>query len=139
MKAALGDRVRDVRISSRLTQSPACLVVDDHDMSGHLERILKAAGQSVPGAQPILEINAEHDMVRRFGVETDDERANEWASVFFDQALLSEGGRLEDPAGFVRRMNQLFMAQAERPVPPKPKTKRKAKAKPKPKPKAVSA
>lgn len=135
MKEALGERVRDVRISRRLTQSPACLVVDDHDMSGHLERILKAAGQSVPGGQPILEINPEHTMVRRFGAETDDERAREWASVFYDQALLSEGGRLEDPAGFVRRMNQLFMSDQGEPDKPRAKAKRKAKPKAKAKPK----
>ena len=111
MKEALGERVQDVRISRRLTQSPACLVADDQQMSGHLERILQAAGQSVPGAQPILEINPDHAMVQRFNNEPDEDKAREWASVFFDQALLSEGGRLEDPAGFVRRMNQLFLSE----------------------------
>lgn len=148
MKEALGERVRDVRISTRLTQSPACLVVDDHDMSGHLERILKAAGQTVPGGQPILEINPDHAMVRRFAAEKSEERALEWASVFFDQALLSEGGRLEDPAGFVSRMNSLFMAdeQDQGELTSKPASKAKAKAKPKskakpnkPKPEAKTA
>ncbi|MFT5173012.1 MAG: molecular chaperone HtpG [Gammaproteobacteria bacterium] len=148
MKVALGERVRDVRISRRLTQSPACLVVDDHDMSGHLERILKAAGQTVPGGQPILEINPDHAMVRRFAAEKSEERALEWASVFFDQALLSEGGRLEDPAGFVSRMNSLFMAdeQDQGELTSKPASKAKAKAKPKskakpnkPKPEAKTA
>ena len=131
MKEALGERVRDVRISRRLTQSPACLVVDDHDMSGHLERILKAAGQTVPGGQPILEINPDHAMVRRFAAEDSEERALDWASVFFDQALLSEGGRLEDPAGFVRRMNSLFMADGhgDSGSAPKPTSKAKSKAK----------
>jgi molecular chaperone HtpG len=140
MKAALGERVRDVRISRRLTQSPACLVVDDHDMSGHLERILKAAGQTVPGGQPILEINPEHTMVRRFDAESDEDRAREWASVFYDQALLSEGGRLEDPAGFVRRMNALFLAEdEEQDKPPrKARAKAKAKAKRKAKPKPAA-
>ena len=133
MKEALGERVRDVRISRRLTQSPACLVVDDHDMSGHLERILKAAGQTVPGGQPILEINPDHAMVRRFGAEVNEERALEWASVFFDQALLSEGGRLEDPAGFVRRMNSLFMGDGNGEPLSKPAGKAKAKSKRKPK------
>ena len=136
MKEALGERVRDVRISTRLTQSPACLVVDDHDMSGHLERILKAAGQTVPGGQPILEINPDHAMVRRFAAEKSEERALEWASVFFDQALLSEGGRLEDPAGFVRRMNSLFMADEHDPGESASKPAGKAKAKAKTKAKA---
>ena len=112
LKEALGDRVRDVRVSRRLTQSPACLVVDEQEMSGHLERLLEAAGQQVPGVQPILEVNPDHVMVRRFGDESDEDRAREWASIFYDQALLSEGGRLEDPAGFVRRMNDMIIAMS---------------------------
>jgi len=113
LKEALGDRVRDVRVSRRLTQSPACLVVDEHDMSGHLERLLKAAGQSIAGARPILEVNPEHRMLRCFADEPDEDRAKSWALVFFEQALLSEGGRLEDPAGHVRRVNELFTAVAD--------------------------
>jgi molecular chaperone HtpG len=112
LKGALGERVRDVRISQRLTQSPACLVVDEHDMSGHLERLLRAAGQQVSGARPILEVNPGHAMLRCFADEPDEDLAREWALVFFEQALLSEGGRLDDPAGFVRRMNHLFTATA---------------------------
>ena len=112
LKEALGERVRDVRVSRRLTQSPACLVVEDHDMSGHLERLLKAAGQSIAGARPILEVNPEHRMLRCFADEPDEDRAREWALLFFEQALLSEGGRLEDPAGHVRRVNALFSAVA---------------------------
>ncbi len=112
LKKALGERVRDVRVSRRLTQSPACLVVEDHDMSGHLERLLKAAGQSIAGARPILEVNPEHRMLRCFADEPDEDRAREWALLFFEQALLSEGGRLEDPAGHVRRVNALFSAVA---------------------------
>ena len=110
LKEALGERVRDVRVSRRLTRSPACLVVEEQDMSGHLERLLAAAGQPVPGARPILEVNPDHMMVRRFGAEADDAKAREWATIFYEQALLSEGGRLEDPAGFVRRMNDMFAA-----------------------------
>jgi len=85
-------------------------VVEDQDMSGHLERLLKAAGQPVSGARPILEVNPDHVMVQRFAAEPDDATARQWASIFFEQALLSEGGRLEDPAGFVRRMNDMFVA-----------------------------
>ncbi len=110
LKEALGERVRDVRVSRRLTRSPACLVVDDHDMSGHLERLLKAAGQDVSGARPILEVNPDHLMVKRYGAESDAARAREWAHIFYEQALLSEGGRLDDPAGFVRRMNDMVLA-----------------------------
>jgi molecular chaperone HtpG len=112
LKEALGERVRDVRVSRRLTRSPACLVVEDQDMSGHLERLLKAAGQPVSGVRPILEVNPDHVMVQRFGAEPDDATARQWASIFFEQALLSEGGRLEDPAGFVRRMNDMFVAMS---------------------------
>jgi molecular chaperone HtpG len=113
LKQALGERVRDVRVSRRLTHSPACLVVEDHDMSAHLERLLKAAGQPVSAARPILEVNPDHVMVQRFGAEEDDAKAREWAAIFFEQALLSEGGRLEDPAGFVRRMNDMFVAMSD--------------------------
>ena len=112
LKTALGDRVRDVRVSRRLTHSPACLVVDEQDMSGHLERLLKAAGQSITGARPILEVNPEHRMLQCFADEVDEDRAREWAVIFYEQALLSEGGRLEDPAGFVRRMNDMFSAMS---------------------------
>jgi len=112
LKDALGERVRDVRVSRRLTSSPACLVVDDQEMSGHLERLLEAAGQEVPGVRPILEVNPDHVMVRRFGDESDEDRAREWAAIFYEQALLSEGGRLEDPAGFVRRMNDMIITMS---------------------------
>ena len=113
LKEALGDRVRDVRVSRRLTRSPACLVVEEQDISGHLERLLKAAGQTVPGGRPILEVNPEHVMIRRFGAEEDEQRVRDWAEIFYEQALLSEGGRLEDPAGFVRRMNDMIIAMAD--------------------------
>jgi len=118
LKEALGERVRDVRVSRRLTQSPACLVVDEQEMSGHLERLLRAAGQSVPGTRPILEVNPEHVMIRRFGEESDQERVREWAEIFYEQALLSEGGRLDDPAGFVRRMNDMIVAMSGTAAPP---------------------
>jgi molecular chaperone HtpG len=111
-EAALGSRVKSVRTTSRLTTSPACLVADDHDLGGHLERLLKAAGQEVAGGKPIMEINPDHALVVRFAGEADEQRREDWANILFDQALLSEGGRLPDPAGFVRRLNEMFLALA---------------------------
>jgi molecular chaperone HtpG len=108
LKAALGDKVKDVRVSARLTESPSCLVADEHEMGGNLARILKAAGQKVPLSKPILEINVEHALVKRLA--PDDAQFDAWAGLLFDQALLAEGGQLDDPAGFVRRSNQLMLA-----------------------------
>ncbi|TMG74435.1 MAG: molecular chaperone HtpG, partial [Betaproteobacteria bacterium] len=110
LKDALGDRVKEVRVSSRLTDSPSCLVADEHDMGGNLSRILKAVGQKVPQAKPILEINPSHPMVKRLNEEK--ERFADWSNLLFDQALLAEGGQLDDPAGFVRRMNELMLEMA---------------------------
>jgi molecular chaperone HtpG len=109
IKTCLGDKVKDVRTTHRLTSSPACLVADSHDMSANLERILKSAGQNVPGSAPIFEINPEHPLLQRLKAETDDERFNDLTYVLFDQALLAEGGQLEDPATFVKRMNELLL------------------------------
>ncbi len=106
IKTALGDRVKEVRVSRRLTTSPACLVSEAHDMGAHLERLLKAAGQTVPSSKPILEINAEHPLVARIARETHHDHFTDWAHILFDQAQLSEGAQLEDPAAFVRRLNQ---------------------------------
>ncbi|HEY6897625.1 MAG TPA: molecular chaperone HtpG [Rhodocyclaceae bacterium] len=108
IKGSLGERVKDVRITHRLTDSPACLVADEHDLSGNLARILKAAGQSAPNSQPILEINPKHPVVLRLKYE--DQRFDDWAAVLFDQAQLAEGGQLDDPATFVRRVNDLMLA-----------------------------
>ena len=110
LKDALGEKVKDVRVTSRLTHSPACLVADEHDMGGNLSRILKAAGQKAPLAKPILEINPGHPMVKR--LEEEKARFADWSKLLFDQALLAEGGQLEDPAGFVRRMNELMLEMA---------------------------
>jgi molecular chaperone HtpG len=110
LKEALGDKVKEVRVSSRLTESPSCLVADEHDMGGNLARILKAAGQKVPSSAPILEINPGHAIVKR--LKPDDPALGEWAGLLFDQALLAEGGQLENPAGFVRRSNELMLALA---------------------------
>lgn len=112
VKTTLGDKVKDVRITHRLTDSPACLVVDDMDMSANLERMLKAAGQEVGGTKPIFEINPEHPMVVRLKDESDDTRFEDWSSILFDQALLAEGGQLEDPASYVKRLNTLLLSVA---------------------------
>ena len=112
-REALGERVKDVRATRRLSTSPACLVSEEYEMSRHLERILGAAGQKIDGAKPILEINPDHPMVDRLAAEPDPDRCKDWASLIFDQALLSEGGRLEDPATFVRRMNELIVTLAQ--------------------------
>ena len=107
IKASLAERVKEVRVTHRLTDSPACLVADEHDMSGNLARLLKAAGQNAPASQPILEINPQHPVVLR--LKGEEKRFDDWAAVLFDQALLAEGGQLDDPATFVKRINQLMM------------------------------
>ena len=107
IQASLGDRVKEVRVTHRLTDSPACLVADEHEMGGNLARLLKAAGQKVPDSKPILEINPEHPVVQRLKYE--EKRFDDWSAVLFDQALLAEGGQLEDPAAFVRRVNALLL------------------------------
>ncbi|OUR64529.1 molecular chaperone HtpG [Methylophaga sp. 42_25_T18] len=109
VKENLGDQVKDVRITHRLTDSPACLVVDDTDMSANLERMLKAAGQEVGGTKPIFELNPDHPMVVRLKDEADDARFADWSSILFDQATLAEGGQLEDPASYVKRLNELLL------------------------------
>ncbi len=107
LKAALGERVKDVRVTQRLTDSPACLVTDERDMSANLARILRAAGQKAPASQPILEINPSHPIVARLNHET--ARFEDWAALLYEQALLAEGAALEDPAAFVKRMNALLL------------------------------
>ncbi|MGI9332746.1 MAG: molecular chaperone HtpG, partial [Gammaproteobacteria bacterium] len=113
LKSSLGDRVKDVRTTDRLTSSPACLVADEHDMGGHLQRILESAGQKINAAKPVLEVNAAHPIVQRIAADEDETRSERWASIIFDQALLAEGGKLEDPAGFVRRFNEVLLSVAE--------------------------
>lgn len=109
IKNLLDEKVKDVRVTDRLTSSPACLVADENDMGRHLEQILAASGQSIPGSKPILEINPEHLILKRLKEEADEDRFRDWSHIIFDQALLSEGGKLDDPAGFVSRLNSMFM------------------------------
>lgn len=108
IKGALGEQVKDVRVTHRLTDSPACLVSDEHDLSGNLARILKSVGQKAPESKPILEINPSHKLIKRLETESADDIFADLAHVLFDQALLAEGGTLEDPASFVKRMNSLI-------------------------------
>jgi molecular chaperone HtpG len=108
MKAVLEDRVKDVRVTFRLTDSPACLVSDENELSGNLLRMLKAAGQQAPDTKPILEINPEHTLLLK--LKSDDQHFDEWTQVLFDQALLAEGGQLNDPAAYVKRINQLLLS-----------------------------
>lgn len=108
---ALGAKTQSVRVTSRLTDSPACLV-SDHTMSRNLERMLKEAGQAVPTLQPVMEINPRHPIVERLSEEKDDDRFSDWAHILFDQALLAEGGQLDDPASFVKRLNELMLTMS---------------------------
>jgi molecular chaperone HtpG len=115
MQSALGERASAVRVTHRLTDSPACLVSSDDGLSTHLERMLKAAGQSVPGTKPILEINPAHPIVRRLADESDPVQFHDWSQILFDQATLAEGGQIEAPAAFVTRLNRLMLALAGAP------------------------
>ncbi|MFM0070437.1 molecular chaperone HtpG [Paraburkholderia sediminicola] len=110
MKEALKDKAKDVRLTFRLTDSPSCLVADDGEMSGYLQRMLKAAGQEAPSFHPILEVNPEHALVK--GLHADSANFDDWCHLLFDQALLAEGGALEDPASFVKRTNALLLVRA---------------------------
>lgn len=109
VKEALSGRVKDVRVSNRLVDSPSCLIADENEMSMNLSRMLKAAGQEVPNTAPILEINKDHPIVRKMASESDDERFSDWSSIIFDQAMLADGGTLNDPAAFVGRLNKLIL------------------------------
>jgi len=108
LKEALKEQVKEVRISSRLTSSPACLVVDEYDLDVSLQRLLKASGQNMPATKPILEINAQHPIMRRVGQVSDEQQFRDWALVLFDQSKLTLGEQLDDPVGFVSRLNGLL-------------------------------
>jgi molecular chaperone HtpG len=110
IKKSLEGKVKDVRVTHRLTDSPACLVADEYDMGGNLARLLKAAGQKAPDSQPIMEINPKHPLVARLKYE--EAKFGEWAGLLFDQALLAEGGQLDDPAGFVKRINEMLLSMS---------------------------
>lgn len=109
LKTVLTDEVEEVRVTHRLTESPACLVIGEHDMGAQMRRMLEAAGQQVPSSKPVIEINPEHPLVQKMDKEADEDRFADFAHVLFDQASLAEGGSLNDPAEYVRRMNKLLM------------------------------
>lgn len=109
MQEALKDRVKEVRLTNRLVDSPSCVVFDENGLSGHMQRILAQAGQSAPESKPILEINPEHALVKRIKTESDDTRFNRWADIMLNQALLAEGEQLKNPADFVKGMNELLL------------------------------
>jgi len=110
LKELLGERVRDVRVSQRLTDSPSCLVLDEYDMASHMQRLMREAGHELPASKPVLEINPQHSLVRRIESEADTARAGEYSLLLFEQAQLLDGAQLDDPAGFVRRVNALLAA-----------------------------
>ena len=109
IKESLAGKVKDVRVSSRLVDSPSCLVSDEDEMSMNLSRMLKAAGQEVPAVEPILEINVNHPIVKKMADEKDKDRFSDWSSIVLDQAMLADGGTLEDPATFVVKLNNLIL------------------------------
>ena len=113
IKDILDEKVKEVRVTSRLTTSPACLVSDDNDMGRHLEQILKASGQSIPGSKPILEINPDHPIIKKIDGEKDNDLFTDWSHILFDQALLSEGGQLADPVNFVNKLNAMIVSMAK--------------------------
>jgi molecular chaperone HtpG len=113
IKDILDEKVKEVRVTSRLTTSPACLVSDDNDMGRHLEQILKASGQSIPGSKPILEINPDHPIIKKIDGEKDNDLFTDWSHILFDQALLSEGGQLADPVNFVNKLNAMIVSIAK--------------------------
>jgi len=108
LKTVLDEKVKEVRLTTRLTTSPACLVVGEYDMDPNLQRLLKASGQSIPSAKPILEINAHHPIILKLRDEGDEKRFADWAFVLFDQSVLSLGEKLDDPINFVNRLNGLL-------------------------------
>jgi molecular chaperone HtpG len=112
IKTALGEKVGEVRVSHRLTTSPSCIVLNDHDMALYMQQLMKQAGHEMPDTKPALEINPTHPLLKRMEAETDNGRFGEWSSILLDQAILAEGGQLEDPAGFVHRLNRLMLAMA---------------------------
>ena len=110
IKEVLKDKAKDVKLSQRLTDSPACIVADDGDMSSQMAKLMASVGQEVPDSLPIFEINGEHDLIKHVADETDDERFAQWVEVLFEQAMLAERGSLKDPASFVTRLNKLMLS-----------------------------
>ena len=114
MKKSLEEKVEDVRVTNRLTDSPACIVLNEQDMAMHMQRILKEAGHDMPATKPILEINPDHPIVKQLDAEKSKKKFDDWSAILFDQALLAEGGQLDDPAGFVAKLNEMLVAIAKK-------------------------
>jgi molecular chaperone HtpG len=112
MKTALQDKVEDVRVTNRLTDSPACIVLNEQDMAMHMQRLLKEAGHELPSSKPVLEINPDHPIVKKLDTEKSKKKFADWSDILFDQALLAEGGQLDDPAGFVAKLNKMLVTIA---------------------------
>jgi len=110
IKDTLGEKIKEVRITQRLTTSPACLIDDEHSMGRHMERLLKSTGQTVPMFRPIMEINPDHPIIQRMKQGMVESELAEWSHILFDEAMLSEGGHPEDPVAFVQRVNRMFLA-----------------------------
>jgi molecular chaperone HtpG len=113
MKKALGDKVEDVRVTNRLTDSPACIVLNEQDMAMHMQRLFKEAGHEMPSSRPVLEINPDHPIVKKLNAEKSKKKFDDWSSILFDQAILAEGGQLEDPASFVAKLNKMLVSIAK--------------------------
>jgi molecular chaperone HtpG len=109
LKERLKEKVSDVRVTHRLTDSPACLVLNAYDMGAQMRQIMEAAGQAVPDSKPVFEINAEHPLIEKLDQEPDEDRFGELALIIFDQADLAAGGHLADPAAYVTRLNKLLL------------------------------
>jgi molecular chaperone HtpG len=112
LKEALADKVDEVKVSTRLTSSPACLVTNEQDMAMHMQQILKQAGQTIPSSKPVLEINPDHPVMKKVEAATDEQFKN-WTNLIYDQCVLAEGGQLEDPASFVKSMNEMLLAMSK--------------------------
>ena len=113
MKKALDEKVEEVRVSNRLTDSPACIVLNEQDMAMHMQRIMKEAGHAMPSSKPILEINPDHPIVKKMDTEKSKKKFDDWSDILFDQALLAEGGQLDDPASFVAKLNKMLVSIAK--------------------------
>ena len=109
VKEILSEDVSEVRLTHRLTDSPACLVIAEHDMGAQMRKIMESAGQAMPESKPTLELNPSHPLVERLNTESDDERVADLTQILFSQAKLAEGGQLTDPAAYVKRLNQLLL------------------------------
>jgi len=113
LKESLSDKVQEVRVTNRLTDSPACLVVGHYDMGLQMRRMMEAAGQALPESKPSLEVNTDHPLIQKLNDESDDARFTDMANIIFDQATLAEGGQLEDPASYVARLNKLLVEMSD--------------------------